>query len=157
VGATGLGQIFEVVRQLRHDHPNQVKDARIGLTPQPRRYRRGLHGVDPARGAMMLMRRCALCRESLTPVATVCPSCLSREVETTEMPSQGRLVTWTTIRRAPAGYPVAAPYDVVVVDLASGGRVTGRLATDSPPPSMDATVRLVGEEGACAIFAVETT
>jgi acetyl-CoA C-acetyltransferase len=32
VGATGLGQIFEVVRQLRGNHPNQIRNAAIGLT-----------------------------------------------------------------------------------------------------------------------------
>ena len=32
VGATGCGQIFEVVRQLRGEHPNQVPNARLGMT-----------------------------------------------------------------------------------------------------------------------------
>jgi len=32
VGATGLGQLYEVVHQLRGTHPNQVRDARIGMT-----------------------------------------------------------------------------------------------------------------------------
>ena len=32
VGATGIGQIYETVLQLRGAHPNQVKDAAIGLT-----------------------------------------------------------------------------------------------------------------------------
>ena len=32
VGATGLGQIYEAVQQLRGNHSNQVKDAEIGLT-----------------------------------------------------------------------------------------------------------------------------
>lgn len=32
VGATGLGQIYEVVKQLREEHENQVKGAEIGLT-----------------------------------------------------------------------------------------------------------------------------
>jgi acetyl-CoA C-acetyltransferase len=32
VGATGCGQIYEIVRQLRGIHPNQVPGARIGLT-----------------------------------------------------------------------------------------------------------------------------
>ncbi|MBI5015909.1 MAG: thiolase domain-containing protein [Deltaproteobacteria bacterium] len=31
VGATGLGQIYELVKQLRGEHENQVKDAEIGL------------------------------------------------------------------------------------------------------------------------------
>ena len=32
VGATGLSQLYEAVHQLRGDHPNQVRDARFGLT-----------------------------------------------------------------------------------------------------------------------------
>lgn len=32
VGATGLGQIYEVVKQLRGEHPNQVEGAAIGMT-----------------------------------------------------------------------------------------------------------------------------
>jgi acetyl-CoA C-acetyltransferase len=32
VGATGIGQIYEVTQQLRHRHTNQVSDAKIGMT-----------------------------------------------------------------------------------------------------------------------------
>lgn len=32
VGATGIGQAYEVCKQLRGDHPNQAPDAKIGLT-----------------------------------------------------------------------------------------------------------------------------
>jgi acetyl-CoA C-acetyltransferase len=32
VGATGVGQVYEVVRQLRGEHENQVRGAEIGLT-----------------------------------------------------------------------------------------------------------------------------
>jgi len=32
VGATGVGQLYEVVRQLRGTHANQVKGAEIGMT-----------------------------------------------------------------------------------------------------------------------------
>ncbi len=32
VGASGIGQIYEVVQQLRGKHPNQVRDARLGMT-----------------------------------------------------------------------------------------------------------------------------
>jgi acetyl-CoA C-acetyltransferase len=31
VGATGVGQLYEVVRQLRDNHPNPVRNARIGM------------------------------------------------------------------------------------------------------------------------------
>ena len=32
VGATGVGQLYEIVQQLRGTHPNQVRNARIGMT-----------------------------------------------------------------------------------------------------------------------------
>ena len=32
VGATGVGQVYEIVKQLRGEHENQVKGAEIGLT-----------------------------------------------------------------------------------------------------------------------------
>lgn len=32
VGATGVGQVYEIARQLRGDHENQVKNAEVGLT-----------------------------------------------------------------------------------------------------------------------------
>lgn len=102
----------------------------------------------------MDLRRCARCHAGVTPASVVCPACLSRDFEAVAMPPQGRLVSWTTIRRAPAGYPAAAPYDVVVVDLAPGVRITGRLAAGSAPPRMDALVRPVAQEGACTLFEV---
>jgi uncharacterized OB-fold protein len=102
----------------------------------------------------MTMQRCTNCKTTLTEVAVVCVNCLSREFENFEAPTGGRLVSWTTIRRAPAGYCAAAPYDVVVVDLAPTIRVTGRLAPDSLPPSMGASVHQVGEENGCRLFVV---
>lgn len=102
----------------------------------------------------MLMHQCAHCSAVLSPKSEICPKCLSREVRDVEMPGEGRLTSWTTIRRAPAGYPVAAPYDVVVVDIAPGVRVTGRLAQGSAPPARGALVRQVAEEDTCPIFTV---
>ena len=32
VGATGVGQLYEIVQQLRDQHPNQVANARVGMT-----------------------------------------------------------------------------------------------------------------------------
>jgi acetyl-CoA C-acetyltransferase len=32
IGATGVGQLYEVITQLRGQHPNQVKNARLGLS-----------------------------------------------------------------------------------------------------------------------------
>lgn len=102
----------------------------------------------------MQARQCAACGTVLTPSSSVCPKCLGSEWKPLELPGEGRLVSWTTIRRAPAGYAVTAPYDVVVVDLAPGIRVTGRMDAGSAPPQMGATVRQVAQEGTCPIFSM---
>ena len=57
------------------------------------------------------------------------------------MPGVGRLSTWTTIRRAPTRFRDDAPYEIAVVDLDAGPRVTGRLAPGGAPPSVGAPVR----------------
>jgi acetyl-CoA C-acetyltransferase len=31
IGATGMGQIYEIVEQLRGEAPNQVSDAKVGM------------------------------------------------------------------------------------------------------------------------------
>lgn len=43
------------------------------------------------------------------------------------VPGEGRLLTWTEIRRPPAGLEVDGPYRVAVIDLDAGVQVTGRL------------------------------
>ena len=105
---------------------------------------------------MIARMRCVQCQNTLSASATVCPACLSKGAESFSLPSDGRLLSWTTIRRAPAGYPVVAPYDVVVVELAPGIRVTGRLVAESPPPTMGAPVKSVGHEDGCELFIVTT-
>jgi len=102
----------------------------------------------------MQMRKCTVCANVLGLRSVVCPGCLSRSFELVDLPDQGRLVSWTTIRRAPAGFHVAAPYDVVVVDVEPGVRVTGRLAADSAAARMDAPVRIVEMDHGSPVFAV---
>ena len=39
----------------------------------------------------------------------------------------GHIISWTIIRVPPTGFASLAPYPVVVVDLAGGGRITAQL------------------------------
>lgn len=100
------------------------------------------------------MRKCTRCGRISGLGSVVCQGCLSRSFDLIGLPPNGRLVTWTTIRRAPAGFHAAAPYDVAVVELQPGVRVTGRLDSDSPSARMDAPVRVVGIDGDSPVFAV---
>lgn len=90
--------------------------------------------------ATIPMLRCKACGRVDTPGRAVCSGCLSLQLEPTAVAGRGTVATFTTIRRAPARFKDDAPYDVVVVDLAAGQRVTGRIAQGSAPPSVGAQV-----------------
>lgn len=116
-----------------------------------------MHGVHIAWYGMIELKRCAECHMTLNAVASVCPTCLSKNAEPFQAPSEGRVISWTTIRRAPAGYGTAAPYHVLVVELASDIRITGRLISESSPPTVGARVRSAGHESGCELFVVVQT
>ena len=86
----------------------------------------------------------------------VCAGCLSSRLEPVSIAGTGTVATFTTIRRAPTAFRDQAPYDVVVVDLDAGLRMTGRLDRDSTPPTVGARVRVLRASGADTVFTVET-
>ena len=60
-----------------------------------------------------------------------CPICGRSDLVPHEVAGEGFIVVWTTIHVPPTRYANEAPYNVVLVELDSGGRVMGRLSLDS--------------------------
>lgn len=83
--------------------------------------------------APIAVLRCADCGRIDSPGRAVCAGCLSTRLEPDRVAGSGRLATWTTIRRAPTRFRDEAPYEVAVVDLDAGLRVTGRLVAGTSP------------------------
>jgi uncharacterized OB-fold protein len=102
---------------------------------------------------LLSMLRCADCGRLDSPGRVVCAGCLSTHLVPAEVPGTGRLATWTTIRRAPTRFRDEAPYDVAVVDLDAGLRVTGRLARGAVAAA-GATVRALPGDEPYPIFEV---
>jgi len=99
--------------------------------------------------------RCADCGRLDSPGRVVCPGCLSTRLEPRDVDGSGTVATFTTIRRAPAKCRDEQPYDVAVVDLDCGLRVTGRLARDAAPVPIGARVVATCGEHAALAFALE--
>ncbi len=74
------------------------------------------------------MQKCRHCGAVDALTRTVCSTCLGAAFDPLDVEGSGTLVSWTTIRRAPTQFRDEVPYDVCVVDLPGGHRVTGRLA-----------------------------
>lgn len=73
------------------------------------------------------MQKCRNCGTVDVLTRTVCSNCLGDSFDRIDVEGSGTLVSWTTIRRAPTQFRDEVPYDVCVVDLPNGQRVTGRL------------------------------
>jgi uncharacterized OB-fold protein len=78
--------------------------------------------------------RCAACGLVSFPPRADCPKCLSGEFGWVEVSGRGKILTWTRIDAAPAGFEDDAPYTIGVVDLEEAGRLLAWFG-DSIPES----------------------
>lgn len=85
-----------------------------------------------------------------------CPAC-GGDLEPRAASGRGTLVTWTLVRRPPAGIDLPAPYAVAVVELDEGVRITARLARFEPEPALGSPVRVIGVDGPLPVVDVSTS
>ena len=78
---------------------------------------------DPIRVTALI---CGACGALDPGPRELCAACGSADLSPKDVPGNGALVSWTTIRRAPTRFKGQAPYVIGVVDLAAGVRFTGR-------------------------------
>jgi uncharacterized OB-fold protein len=70
---------------------------------------------------------CAGCKKVIVPPRSSCPHCGNNDMKWTELPTRGRLVTYTVIHVSPAQFQDLAPYAVGVVEFAGGARLPGMI------------------------------
>lgn len=83
--------------------------------------------------------RCAACGGALEPRA---------------VSGRGTLLTWTLVRRPPAGFDAAGPLAVALIELAEGVRITATLACHDPEPALGAPVVVTAAAGAVPLATV---
>jgi uncharacterized OB-fold protein len=71
--------------------------------------------------------RCKKCGKIHFPPRPVCDVCYSKEFEWVELPTRGKLLTYTVIHIAPAQFQALAPYAMGIVELENGLRVPGMI------------------------------
>ena len=75
----------------------------------------------------LLGGKCTKCGKVHLPPRPVCDDCYSKVFEWTEIPSTGRLMTYTIIHIAPTQFQSMAPYAVGIVQLANDLKVPGMI------------------------------
>jgi uncharacterized OB-fold protein len=73
---------------------------------------------------------CKKCGAKFFPPRADCSVCLSKEMDWFDMPSKGKLETFTTAMYAPFGFEADPPYTMGVVDFGSGLKLFARIAKD---------------------------
>jgi len=97
--------------------------------------------------------RCDACGTLDPGPRDLCAACQSPNLSLAEVPGDGTLVSWTTIRRAPTRFKGQAPYVVAVVKLASGLLITGRIEGSPEQLRPDLPVRAISETDSAYTFA----
>jgi uncharacterized OB-fold protein len=85
--------------------------------------------ADHLREGRLMASRCRACGQRAFPPRADCERCLSPEFEWVEISGRARLLTWSRISAAPAGFEAYAPYTLGVVDLDEGGRALAWVGT----------------------------
>jgi uncharacterized OB-fold protein len=71
----------------------------------------------------LMASRCDSCGYVTFPPRADCPRCLAGEFSFSELSGQAKVVTFTRIDAAPAGFEELAPFVVGVVELEESGRL----------------------------------
>ena len=79
--------------------------------------------ADTLRDGKLMGTACRSCGEVFFPPRADCTKCMASDMERRESSGKGRLVTFTTIYAAPAGFEDIAPYGIGVIELEGGWRL----------------------------------
>ncbi|WP_372912413.1 Zn-ribbon domain-containing OB-fold protein [Salinigranum sp.] len=75
----------------------------------------------------LLAAECRDCDAVLVPPRPACYECGSRNVAIAEQSKTGAVYSYTEVARPPSAFEDLAPITLAVVELESGGRLTGRV------------------------------
>lgn len=94
-------------------------ESAIDVRPLPEPTALSLPHWEGASEGRLMVQRCLNCREYVFIPRRVCTHCFTTELEWVESSGQGRIYSYTIIRRAPSpGFTV--PYCIAIVELDEG-------------------------------------
>jgi hypothetical protein len=92
--------------------------------------------------------KCTQCGKIHLPPRPLCDNCYSQTFTWTQMPSKGKLVTYTVIHVAPQQFQDEAPYAVGIIQLENDTKLPGRI-TDVPQDQLKIGMTLTLDFKSC--------
>ncbi len=71
--------------------------------------------------------KCKKCGKVHLPPRPLCDQCLSKDFEWVQLPTKGKLITYTIIHVAPPQFQAMTPYAVGIVQLENGLKIPGMI------------------------------
>lgn len=78
------------------------------------------------------LQRCSACGRHVFYPRSVCPHCMSAQLDWIDASGRASVYSFTVVHRAPPGFADEAPYVVALVELAEGPRMLTRLLDVDP-------------------------
>ncbi|HEU16403.1 MAG TPA: Zn-ribbon domain-containing OB-fold protein [Nitrososphaeria archaeon] len=105
----------------------------------------------------MVGSTCRSCGSSFYPPVRVCPRCGSKDLEATEMPQGGRIISFTTTNEVGASFRRYRPLTFGLVELDNGAVVLGQLVDFTeeelvPGARVRTVIRKLREDGTDGII-----
>lgn len=97
----------------------------------------------------LLGGKCRKCGKTHLPPRPLCDNCFSKDFEWTEIPTKGKLLTYTIIHIAPAQFQSMAPYVMGIVQLEDGLKIPGMIR-GAPAERIKIGMDLTIDFGTCA-------
>jgi uncharacterized OB-fold protein len=86
---------------------------------------------DAAKRHELMLQRCAACGKFIYYPRDRCPHCFADKLEWRRVSGEGKIYSYTVVRRASARSFADGPYVLAIVELAEGPRMTTNI---SAPP-----------------------
>lgn len=91
---------------------------------------------EGTREGELRLQRCRACSKVIFYPRSVCPACMSDDLEWFAASGNGTVHSFVVVHRAPPGFADDTPYVVALIDLAEGPRMMSRI-TGSEPASVE--------------------
>ena len=94
--------------------------------------------------------RCKNCGEAFLPPRKICPDCRREgKIEEIEFSGEGEIVSYTRIHEAGESYQGELPYNLAIIELDEGARLTAQIVDDeiSIGDQVEPCFRKVSEAG----------
>jgi len=102
---------------------------------------------DAAKQGKLLIKHCPACNRYLAPQAETCDACHSLDVEWREASGRGTVYSFVVNHQVlHPGFREEVPYNVIIVELEEGPRLTSNYAGPNEDLAVDMPVRVTFEQ-----------